>query len=41
VTKTADGKKIFTLELDGDPDEIEDKDSISFKVVPQDDSLAE
>lgn len=41
VTKTSDGKKIFTLELDGDPDEIEGKDSISFKVVPRDDDLAE
>lgn len=32
VTHLADGKKRFVLELSSDPDEIEDRKSIIFKV---------
>lgn len=43
VTHLADGKKRFVLELDSDPDEIEDQKSIIFKVKtewsPLDDDL--
>ncbi len=29
-----DGPKIFSLQLDGDPEELEHKDSITFKIGP-------
>lgn len=32
VTTTEEGKTIFTLELEGDPEELRHKRSISFKV---------
>jgi len=31
-----DGRKLFSLELDSDPEEIQGKDVISFKVVSDD-----
>ena len=33
VTTDENGKRIFSLELDRDPDEIEQMDNILFKVV--------
>ena len=33
ITTNEEGKKIFTLELDKDPEEIENLNSISFKVT--------
>ena len=34
ITEGLDGKKLFSLELDKTPEEIEAMDVISFKVVP-------
>lgn len=33
VLQKSDGKKIYSLELDGDPEDIDHKDVIQFKVV--------
>lgn len=33
ITQNEDGKKLFSLELDKDPDEIEQMSYISFKVI--------
>lgn len=33
VVEKEDGGKIFSLELNGDPEDLQDKTSISFKVV--------
>lgn len=35
VTNNVDGAKVFSLELDGDPELIEERDSIRFKVVSE------
>ena len=35
ITENEDGKKMFTLELDKDPDEIASMDYILFKVTDQ------
>lgn len=37
ITQDADGKKLFSLELDKAPIEIEQMKRITFKVVPSDD----
>jgi hypothetical protein len=37
ITQDADGKKLFSLELDKAPVEIENMKRITFKVVPSDD----
>jgi hypothetical protein len=34
VFEAQDGKKTFSLNLDGDPEEIVNKDSVTFKVPP-------
>lgn len=34
VVEPEDGRKIFSLELDGDPEDIVNRDSIRFKVDP-------
>ncbi len=36
-----DGPKVFALELDGDPEELEHKKSITFKVGPRRESIEE
>jgi hypothetical protein len=36
ITRDRTGKKLFSLELDKTPEEIEKMKSISFKVVPMD-----
>lgn len=36
VTTTEDGPKTFTLEIDEDPEELEKRDSITFKVSKAD-----
>jgi hypothetical protein len=41
VINKTDDKTVYSLELDGDPDEIQNKRSISFEVVPHDDTFAE
>ena len=33
IKTTEEGKKIFSLELESNPEDLEDKDEISFKVV--------
>jgi hypothetical protein len=33
VTQTEEGKKVFSLEFDGDPQNIDQQDSITFKVA--------
>lgn len=33
VGKSDGGGKLFSLELNGDPEDLEEKDAISFKVV--------
>jgi hypothetical protein len=35
ITTAPDGKKLFTLELDRNPDEIENMKRISFKVTSE------
>ncbi len=32
VSTTEEGKKLFTLELDGDPHELEKRESVTFKI---------
>jgi hypothetical protein len=39
VTKTPEGKTIYTLELDIDPEEIRNMFSLSFKVLDEDNFL--
>jgi hypothetical protein len=34
IDNTDDGKKIFSLNLEGDPMELVNKPSVTFKVVP-------
>lgn len=34
ITVNEEGNKVFTLELDGDPADLEHKRAVSFKVVP-------
>jgi hypothetical protein len=36
-----DGPKIFSLQLDGDPEELEQKDSVTFKVTSHDSPIEE
>ncbi len=36
VTMPEGGPKLFSLELDGDPEELDQKDSVIFKINPQD-----
>jgi len=33
VVEKTEGGKLFSLQLNGDPEELEEKDSVSFKVV--------
>ncbi len=33
VTASDEGGKVFTLQLDGDPDNLDQKDSVSFRVT--------
>jgi hypothetical protein len=35
ITTTEDGKRIFSLELDKDPDELELMERVTFKVTDQ------
>jgi len=35
LTRTEDGKKIFSLEIDKDPDLLENMRYITFKVIPE------
>jgi len=37
IGKTVEGKKLFSLELKGDPEELESKDVIIFKVTSNQD----
>ncbi len=41
VIISEDGPKVFALELDGDPEELEHKKSITFKVGPRKESIEE
>ena len=41
VSTTGNGKKLYSLELDGDPENLQDKRRVSFRVEPTDSKRVE